>query len=81
MTGFLNDVWRYRVSDNTWTWISGGNTTGEYGVYGERGVTSIDNVPGARWGALGVYDVSNRVFWLFGGQGNTDSSGTQFHYL
>jgi len=51
--GMLNDLWRYRINDSTWTWISGTNIIGHPGIYGEQGIPSIDNVPSARFGALG----------------------------
>jgi len=65
--GFLNDLWRYRVSDNTWTWISGSDTVDQPGVYGVRGVAHPSNVPGGRRGAAAWYDSSKQEFWLFGG--------------
>ena len=74
----LNDLWRYRVNDSTWTWISGSSITDQPGVYGEKGDGHIDNVPGARYGAGGWYDSDNAEFWLFGGYGygnSTDKTG------
>ena len=65
----FNDLWRYRMNDSTWTWMSGSDTTDEPGVYGEKGVANSTNVPGARWGAVGWYDRSRQEFWLFGGHG------------
>ena len=63
--GYLNDLWRYRLNDSTWTWISGNNTAGGLGIYGEKG----DNTPGARYGSAIWYDSVNRELWLFGGYG------------
>ena len=67
MLGYLNDLWRYRVSDNTWTWMSGSNIVNQVGVYGEKGVANESNVPGAREGAAVWFDSSRQQFWLFGG--------------
>ena len=47
--------------------MSGSNTTDQQGFYGEIGVASTENVPGARVGAVGCYDSSRQEFWLFGG--------------
>ena len=54
----LNDVWRYRVNDSTWTWMSGNNTGNQQRNY---------NDPGARSGAIGLYDSLRQELWLFGG--------------
>jgi len=54
--GLLNDLWRYRVIDSTWTWISGNDTENQPGVYGEKGNASVNNYPGGRYGAVGWYD-------------------------
>ena len=75
LTGYLNDLWRYRVSDNTWTWFSGSNTeVNLVGVYGEKTVPSANNYPGGRYHALGWFDSTNQEFWVFGGEGN-DNEG------
>lgn len=59
----------------SWTWMSGGNESNAFGVYGTLGTPSISNIPGARWGAISWVDESGS-FWLFGGDGNaTNESG------
>ena len=70
----LNDLWRYRINDSTWTWISGSDSIDQPGVYGEKGNASSENVPGARYGAVGWYDSLRQEFWLFGGFGYTNST-------
>ena len=67
--GNLNDLWRYDVNNDKWTWMSGSNVSNQGGVYGEKGNASSDNVPGARGSAVGWYDSENKEFWLFGGYG------------
>jgi N-acetylneuraminic acid mutarotase len=37
---YLNDLWKYNISSNTWTWINGTNVTNVNGVYGTLGVPS-----------------------------------------
>lgn len=66
--GLLNDLWRYRISSNTWTWMSGSNLISQYGTYGTRGVASSNNTPGARGWSATCID-SNGILWLFGGYG------------
>ncbi len=66
VSGYLNDLWRF---DGTyWTWISGSNTTNQYGDYGIRGIPSPSNIPGGRR-YTGSWIDSNNNLWLFGGDG------------
>ena len=67
MIGQLNDLWRYRVNDNTWTWMSGSATIGQQGAYDEKGNASVNNYPGARAYATAWFDSLRQEFWLFGG--------------
>jgi len=65
----LNDLWRYRMNDSTWTWISGSNKALEKGVYGEKGIASTTNIPGARTAPVGWFNSVRQELWLFGGSG------------
>ena len=67
----MNDLWRYRVNDSTWTWISGPHPQFSRGVYGEKGIPSINNVPSARHQAAGGFDEYKQEIWIFGGFGKT----------
>lgn len=74
--GSLNDLWKYSPSLGQWTWMSGGNTTYENGVYGTRGIAASANKPGSRYEAVSWTDAQGNL-WLFGGGGNAASnSGT-----
>jgi len=70
----LNDLWKFRVNDSNWIWISGSNTTNQRGIYGEKGIPSADNRPGARSGAVAWFDSEKQQFWLFGGRGYANST-------
>ncbi|MFI5390977.1 MAG: kelch repeat-containing protein, partial [Bacteriovoracales bacterium] len=73
---YYNDLWKFNISDKTWTWVSGGKLKNQPGIYGEMGVTSQNKVPGARNSEIGWYD-SDGNLWLFGGWGyGTSPSGT-----
>jgi N-acetylneuraminic acid mutarotase len=74
----LNDVWRYTVSSNSWSWMGGSATGDARGVYGTRGVLGVGNIPGARDGAAvwATGSGSAGTVWLFGGNG-LDSAGTR----
>jgi len=65
-TGYLNDLWRY--DGVYWTWVSGSSSINQAGIYGERGVADVSNLPGGRQGSVGWTD-ANENFWLFGGSG------------
>lgn len=64
----LNDLWKYNIATNQWTWMSGSNLSGQSGVYGTINVPNANNVPGARMGAAAWMDASGNL-WLFGGFG------------
>lgn len=64
----LNDMWKYDISANTWTWMNGDNIVNQYGIYGTQGVSSSTNNPGARDGCMSWQDAAGN-FWLFGGVG------------
>jgi len=64
--GYLNDLWRYSLLTNRWTWMSGSNSLMQQDIYGDKGVPAAANVPGARWGSIAWTD-QNGDLWLFGG--------------
>ena len=69
--GSMNDLWKYNIATNMWTWINGDNTISNTGVYGTRGVSSSTNKPGARNRfnqMIGRIDAAG-YFWMFGGAG------------
>lgn len=75
--GSLNDVWRYNVANNTWTWTKGSMLKDQTGIYGAMGTSSAANDPGGRSAPIGWSDGSGS-FWLFGGEGydqNSTSTG------
>ena len=63
-----NDLWKYNVSTNEWTWIRGANTPSSVAIFGTQGVSSPNNEPGAREFANCWTDASGN-FWMFGGDG------------
>ncbi|MBL7697383.1 MAG: gliding motility-associated C-terminal domain-containing protein [Chitinophagaceae bacterium] len=70
-TGGLNDVWRYSISSQQWTWMKGEKREDRNGRYGQRGQFQNNNTPGGRQGATGWKDNQGR-FWLYGGQRGND---------
>ena len=70
---FLAETWRWDSVANAWVFL---RLTEKTGVYGERGVASDDNHPGARARAAS-WTAADGTFWLFGGVGYaTDDTET-----
>lgn len=65
-TTYLNDLWKY--DGTNWTWMAGGSTGENAGVYGTQGVANASNIPGARVHSAFWADGSGNL-WLFGGYG------------
>ena len=84
--GGLNDLWKFTLSTNEWTWMGGNVGTNctagsappfacsQPGVYGTIGTPAADNIPGGRQDATTWVDSSGNL-WLFGGYG-VDANGT-----
>lgn len=72
--GEMNDLWKYNISTNQWTWMGGSNANSDGGTYGVMGTGSTANIPGARFASVTWIDASGN-FWLFGGAGY---SGTNY---
>ncbi|HRC31892.1 MAG TPA: kelch repeat-containing protein [Bacteroidia bacterium] len=69
-----NALWKYELSTNMWTWVSGSTNTNAYGIYGIKGIPSIFNSPGIRQETCSGWTDSLDCLWLFGGKGNGASS-------
>ena len=60
------------MNDSTWTWVSGSNNTENLnGIYGEKGIPNVTNLPGGRSEAIGWCDGTTKELWIFGGQLST----------
>jgi len=66
--GYLNDLWEFNTTTHKWTFVSGGTTANQNGIY------AAPAVPGGRQEAVGWADANGNL-WLFGGEGE-DSAGT-----
>lgn len=64
--GWMNDLWKYDLTKNQWTWMKGSGNIGESGIYGTQGVADPANTPGARYGSASWTDNSGNL-WLFSG--------------
>lgn len=75
-TGLTNDLWKYDITTNMWTWMRGSNVPNAPGSYGTMGVASPANDPPARRSYTHWVDQAGNL-WLFGG----DSYSTIYNDL
>jgi len=61
-----NDLWKYDISSNEWTWMKGSDTLDSPGFYGIQGVPNTLNIPSAR-NAYSKWKDPAGNFWMFGG--------------
>ncbi len=74
--GVLNDLWRYNIASNQWTWMKGSNTvSGAFiAVTGTKGVANMTNTPDGRAETNGGVVDGLGNLWLFGGINHTGST-------
>jgi hypothetical protein len=65
---YLNDLWRYNIATNEWTWMNGMNTVDDTGNYGAITIHATTNKPPARDETNASWTDSNNNLWLFGGR-------------
>ena len=65
--GSLNDLWKYNIVTNEWTWEEGSNQGGVLPDYGTYQVASVTNTPGGRWETGSAWRDDAGNLWLFGG--------------
>ena len=65
-TGRLNDLWKYDLTSEEWTWVKGADTLNSVGNFGIQGTAADTNLPPARNRPLYWTD-NDGNFWLFGG--------------
>ena len=75
--GYYNDLWKYSISTNEWTWVKGDSIPDRSGIYGDIGVSSSSNKLGSRWNGVGFKDLTGNI-WVLGGQGKATQ---QWGYL
>lgn len=72
--GYLGDLWEYTPSTGEWTWMGGSPINSAAVQYGQKGVASPANTPGARAGSL-FWSNGNGDVWLFGGSDTAPGIG------
>ena len=64
--GIFNDLWRYNIASNEWTWMGGPDTANGSGVYGNLYQPSDSSLPPSRHEANTAWTDANNNLWLFG---------------
>ena len=62
--GSLNDLWKYDVTTNQWTWLKGSNLAGQSETSAGLGISDSNNTPPANINCLNWTDNSHN-FWLY----------------
>ncbi|MBS1658676.1 MAG: T9SS type A sorting domain-containing protein [Bacteroidetes bacterium] len=74
--GDRNDLWRYSISTNEWTWMDGSDSNVYLDpIYGNYQVPASDNNPGSLHENTAAWTDSLGNFWLYSG-GNSSCIGT-----
>jgi hypothetical protein len=66
IAGFLNDLWKYDVFTNEWTWMKGDSLINRPSVFGIKGIENSTNIPHSRCAYNHSKDGVGNI-WLFGG--------------
>ena len=75
----LNDLWKYSLSTNQWTWMSGDSSGNKPGVYGTKGTSDMNTIPGGRQ-CFSNWKDKNGDLWLFGGGTSAQSYNDMWKY-
>ncbi|HEU4573868.1 MAG TPA: kelch repeat-containing protein [Chitinophagaceae bacterium] len=71
--GYLNDMWQYDPSSNSWIFVVGSNSIDQNGVYGTAGTPDVNNQPGGRSSGITWMDGAGSL-GIFGGRGRTNTT-------
>ena len=74
---YADDLWRYHIATNEWTWMGGDSdalNNNDVTVYGVQGVAAPANTPGGRWEDNSSWTDDNGRLWLYGGGGWGDDN-------
>jgi len=64
---FRNDLWKYSIATNEWTWIKGSDTLSDLGFYGTKGIATSANNPTCRGENRSCWKDNEGSFWMYGG--------------
>ncbi|HKR04705.1 MAG TPA: kelch repeat-containing protein [Bacteroidia bacterium] len=62
----FNDLWKFNLMNNEWTWINGSNQPGDTGSCSGSCITDSINQPGTRFESRAVWKDQNDNFYFYG---------------
>jgi hypothetical protein len=66
--GLRNDLWKYDIVNNEWTWMSGDSTSADsVSISESQCISSIYNIPSVRFENRACWNLGGRNFITFGG--------------
>ncbi len=65
--GVLNDLWRYNIATNMWTWMSGQQVVNMLGNYGLLQIPAATNEPPPKSESSASWTSNAGDLWMFGG--------------
>jgi hypothetical protein len=72
-SGKVNDLWKYNITSNEWTWMSGSNVVGNHGIYFGKCVPCSNCYPYSRNESRSCWKDADDNLWVFGGAQNSGS--------
>ncbi len=66
VAAYQNDLWKYDIGTNNWTWMKGSETDNALASYVTIGIPDPSNTPGAKAECSSWTDTAGNL-WLFGG--------------
>jgi gliding motility-associated-like protein len=79
LTEFKNDLWKYTVSNNMWTWIGGESIGNSSGNYGTKNQPAVSNMPSGRY-SYTKWKKDNFIYIFAGGISSTSSINDVWSY-
>lgn len=74
-----NDLWKYNIATNMWTWVKGPKTLNSAGTFGTKGVETANNNPPARL-SFTKWKGKDGNFYVFAGGNNSISRNDLWRY-
>jgi len=75
---YVSDLWRYSISTNEWTWMSGSSVSANMGNYIGKCAPDSARYPSARFEGRCCWTDACNNFWLFGG---ADAKNDLWNYV
>lgn len=78
--GTLNDLWKYNIASNMWTWLSGSSQIDNQGIYTSKCVSSASVYPKGKLESRARWKDGCGNFYLYGGSQGLDMHSDLWRY-